>query len=75
MITIFPYEIFKYIILNENIRISIEISVNYVANNPVNNKPALVRIMAWRRTGDKPLSETMMVQFFDANMRHSASMS
>ena len=26
-----------------------------------NNIPALVQIMAWRRPGDKPLSETMMV--------------
>ena len=31
--------------------------------------------MAWRRTGDKPLSELMMTQFNDAYMRHSASMS
>ena len=31
--------------------------------------------MAWCRTGDKPLSETMMTQFNDAYMRHSASMS
>ena len=41
----------------------------------VNNIPALVQIMAWRRTGDKPLSETMIAQFNDAYMRHSASMS
>ena len=29
--------------------------------------------MAWRQTGDKPLSEPMMTQFNDAYMRHSAS--
>ena len=28
---------------------------------PVDNIPALVQIMAWRRPGDKPLSEPMMV--------------
>ena len=28
---------------------------------PINNIPALVQIMAWRRPGDKPLSEPMMV--------------
>ena len=28
---------------------------------PINNNPALVRIMAWRRPGDKPLSEAMLV--------------
>ena len=27
----------------------------------INNYPALVQIMAWRRSGDKPLSEPMMV--------------
>ena len=27
----------------------------------INNNPALVQIMAWRRPGDKPLSEPMMV--------------
>ena len=27
----------------------------------INNVPALVQIMAWRRIGDKPLSEPMMV--------------
>ena len=26
----------------------------------INNIPALVQIMAWRRPGDKPLSEAMM---------------
>ena len=28
----------------------------------INNKPALVQIMAWRRLGDMPLSETMLVR-------------
>ena len=26
-----------------------------VPNGPINNKPAVVRIMAWHQTGDKPL--------------------
>ena len=30
--------------------------------------------MAWRRPGDKPLSEPMMALLTDAYMRHSASM-
>ena len=29
---------------------------------PIDNIPALVQIMAWRRPGDKPLSELMMVK-------------
>ena len=40
----------------------------------LSNIPELVQIMAWRRTGDKPLSEPMMTQFNDAYMRHSAAM-
>ena len=29
--------------------------------------------MAWRRTGDKPLAEPMLVSFTDAHMRHLAT--
>ena len=29
---------------------------------PINNIPALVQIMAWRRSGDKPFSEPMFVR-------------
>ena len=52
---------FKRILLNENFRISIKISLKFVPKGPINNKPALFQIMAWRRSGDKPLSELMMV--------------
>ena len=34
----------------------------------MDNKPALVQVMAWRRTGDKPLPELMLIQFTDAYM-------
>ena len=57
----FPDNIFKCIFLNENVWISIKIPVKYVPKGPINNIPALFQIMAWRRPGDKPLSETMMV--------------
>ena len=57
----FPDNTFRPIFLNENIRISIEISLKFVPKVPINNIPALVQIMAWRRPGDKPLSEPMMV--------------
>ena len=46
--------------LNENILISIKISVKFVPNGPINNIPAFVQIMAWHRPGDKPLFEAMM---------------
>ena len=41
-------------------RISIKISLKFIPKGPINNIPALVQIMAWRRPGDKPLSEPMM---------------
>ena len=41
--------------------ISIRISLKFVPKGPINNIPALVQIMAWRRSGDKPLYEPMMV--------------
>ena len=57
----FPDNIFKCIFLNENVWISIKISLNFVPKGPINNISALVQIMAWRQPGDKPLSEPMMV--------------
>ena len=58
----FADDIFKCIFLNENVLISIKISLKFVSNGPINNIPALVQIKAWRRPGDKPLSEPMMVR-------------
>ena len=58
----FADDIFKCIFFNENVRISIKISQKFVPKGPISNIPALFQIMAWRRTGDKPLSETMMVR-------------
>ena len=57
----FTDDIFKCIFLNENVWIPIKISLKFVPKSPINNIPALVQIMAWRRPGDKPLSESMMV--------------
>ena len=58
-----PYagDIFKCIFLNENEWILPRISLKFVPRVRINNIPALVQIMAWRRPGDKPLSEPMMV--------------
>ena len=36
-------------------------SLKYVRKGPIDNNPALVQKMAWRRSGDKPLSEPMMI--------------
>ena len=54
--------IFKCIFLNEKEWISLRISLKFVPKDRINNIPSLVQIMAWRRPGDKPLSEPMMVK-------------
>ena len=56
----FADDIFKRIFFNENVWISLKISLKFVPKGPIINIPALVQIMAWRRSGDKPLSEPMM---------------
>ena len=53
----------------------IQMSPKFVPRSPIDNKPALVQVMAWRRTGDKPLHESMLAQFPDAYMRHWGEMS
>ena len=58
----FADDIFKCIFVNENVWIPIKISLKFVPEGPINNIAALVQIMAWRRPGDKPLSEPMMVR-------------
>ena len=57
----FTDDIFKCIFLNENVWISLKISLNLIPKVWIDNIPALVQIMAWRRPGDKPLSEIMVV--------------
>ena len=57
----FADDVFKCNFLNENVWIPIKISLKFVPKGPINNIPALVEIMAWRRPGDKPLSQPMMV--------------
>ena len=59
---LFADDTFKRIFLNENIRISTKNSLKFVPKGLINNIPALVLIMAWRRPGDKPLSELMLVR-------------
>ena len=67
-------DIFNRIFLNENVWTSIKISLKFVPKGPIDNKQALFQVMAWRRTGDKPLPEPMSTQFIDAYMRHQGQM-
>ena len=61
--------IFKSI-FNENVWISITISLKFIPKGPIDNKSALVQVVAWHRTGEKPLPESMLTQFTDAYIRH-----
>ena len=56
----FADDIFKCIFLDKNVLISIKISLKFIPKGPIDNIPTSVQIMAWRRPGDKPLSEPMM---------------
>ena len=40
-------------------------------NGKINKQPVMVQRMTWHRTGDKPLSEPIMGQFYDADFCHS----
>ena len=69
MATAFADDNFKCIFLNENERIKIKISLKFIPMSPIYNKPALVQVKAWRRTGYKPWPEPMPNPFTDAYMR------
>ena len=58
--------ILKCIFSNEKQRIAIQISLKLVTRIPIDNEPALLQVMTWRRTGDKPLLVSMVPQFTDA---------
>ena len=61
------------ILLNDIFYLLIEISLKFVTKSLINKKPALGQIMDWHETGDKPLSESMMLYFIDTYMHHAAS--
>ena len=46
---------------NENVWISLKISLKFVSKVRIDNIPSLVQIMAWRQPGDKPSSESRMI--------------
>ena len=70
MAAILADDIFKCIFMNEKLcNLSLN-SLKFVHKGPIDNKSALVQVMAWRRRGDKPLPEPMFEEFTDAYMRH-----
>ena len=63
-------DVFKCIFMNEKFCISIQISLKFVLKGPIDNSQYLVQVMAWHRTGDKPLPEQMLSKLTDAYVRH-----
>ena len=53
----------------------LKLHFNLSHRSPIKNNSYLLRIMAWPREADKPMSEPMTAQFTGAKMRHSASIS
>ena len=53
--------------LNEYWWIAFQVSLKFVPDSPVDNKPPLVQVMAWHRTGHRPLSEPSMAKLFGLN--------
>ena len=67
---------FKCIFLNENDRIPIRFSLKFVPpRNPIDSASALIQVMTWSRTGDKPLPEPTLTQFIDTYVQHQGEMS
>ena len=64
------YHVSKCIFLNENFCFLIQISLEFVHKGPIDDKRALVKVMTWRRTGDKPLTDPMLTQMNVAISRH-----
>ena len=56
----FPDDIFKHIFLSDFFLI-LMISLLFVSQGPINNIPASVKKMAWCQSGDKSLSEPMVI--------------
>ena len=56
----FGDNLFKCIAMHYDLWISIKISLKFVPEGHINIFPALIQIMAWRRPGGKPFSESMM---------------
>ena len=67
-------DIFKSI-FNESVWISITtctISLKFIPKGPIDYKSALVQVVAWHRTGEKPSPESMLTQFTDAYTMYTA---
>ena len=63
MAAIMAGDIFLCIFVNE--KLCIKMSLKTVPKVLIDNTAALIHVMAWRRTGGKPLPEPMLIQFLN----------
>ena len=70
----FADDICKCIFKNETFYILIRISLKFVLKCPIDNKSALVQVMAWCRIGDEPLPKAILIQSNEAYMRRQGAM-
>ena len=56
--------VFKCIFLHENVWILLRSSLKFVPKVPINNILSLFQIMSWWWSGNKPLSEPMIVRLY-----------
>ena len=75
MTPIFADDIFKCIFMNEKFCFVIRNLLKFVTKGPFDYKLAVVQVVAWHRTGNKPLPEALLTQFPDEYMRHAGEMS
>ena len=65
----FADDIFKCIFVTGKFVSWFKLHWSFASKGPIDNKSVLVQVIAWRRGGDKLLSETMLTQLIDAHMR------
>ena len=61
--------------MSEKFCILMEISLKFAPKGVIDKKSALVQVMAWHRTGDKPLPEAILTQLYDTYIQHWGEMS
>ena len=60
--------IFKCNFMDEKFCVFIRISLKFLPKQPIGNKEALVQVIAWHWTDNKPLPEPVLTQFTDTYM-------
>ena len=62
----FADNIFNCILLNKKDYTSVQISLKFVPNGPIDSISRLGHVMAWCQTGNKPLTEPMLTEITEA---------